>query len=363
MPVSKDALKRYRVIDKLLSDPNRDYTTNQILDYVNRSTDNRVGKRMIQKDILALEEEFGKTLLRNSGRRGSVRYEDQSTPLFYQELTRDEEELLREVLRTLGQFEGLDNFTWFDLLSKKLSMKNERQSFPIISFGGNDILQFSSNLLGRLFTAISREKAIRIKYKPFGKSEKQYEIYPYQLRQYNSRWFLIATPVGNEDKPYKGDFIVNFALDRMNDEFEYLEHVQYVKTTVDLKSMYEEIVGVTLDADMEVECIYYAVSPKSVDYIRSKMIHRTQMEATGEELQRLRKKYPQFKEWNFFSIECRPNHELFALFESYGGNIVVLEPYSIRAEIVERVRRTAANYGIADMSGDESADKDKRCQY
>ena len=84
------------------------------------------------------------------------------------------------------------------------------------------------------------------------------------------------------------------------------------------------------------------------------------MEATGEELQRFRKKYPQFKEWNFFSIECRPNHELFALLESYGGNIVVLEPYPIRAEIVERVRLTAANYGIADMSGDESTDKDKR---
>ena len=344
MPVNKDALKRYRVIDKLLSDPNNYYTTNQIFEYVNRKTDSRVGKRMIQKDILALEEEFGKTLLRNKGRRGTVCYEDQSTPLFYQELTQDEEDLFREVLSTLGQFEGLDNFTWFDLLSKKLSMKNERRSFPIISFGENDILQFSSNLLGRLFTAISREKAIRIKYKPFGKSERQYEIYPYQLRQYNSRWYLIATPVGNEEKPYKVDFIVNFALDRMNDEFEYLE----------------EIVGVTLDTDMEVECIYYAVSPKSVNYIRSKLIHRTQMEATGKELQQLRKKYPQFKEWNFYSIECRPNHELFALLESYGGNIIVLEPYDIRTEIVERVRLAAANYGIAEISGEESIDKDKR---
>lgn len=118
MPVNKDALKRYRVIDKLLSDPNNNYTTNQIFEYVNRKTDSRVGKRMIQKDILALEEEFGKTLLRNKGRRGTVCYEDQSTPLFYQELTQDEEDLFREVLSTLGQFEGLDNFTWFDLLSK-----------------------------------------------------------------------------------------------------------------------------------------------------------------------------------------------------------------------------------------------------
>ena len=154
MPVNKDALKRYRVIDKLLSDPNNYYTTNQIFEYVNRKTDSRVGKRMIQKDILALEEEFGKTLLRNKGRRGTVCYEDQSTPLFYQELTQDEEDLFREVLSTLGQFEGLDNFTWFDLLSKKLSMKNERRSFPIISFGENDILQPSWTAL---YSHLSRE--------------------------------------------------------------------------------------------------------------------------------------------------------------------------------------------------------------
>ena len=89
MPVNKDALKRYRVIDRLLSDPNHDYTTEQILQYVKRETDSNVGIRMIQKDIRALEEEFGKEMARNKGRRGSVRYEDQSTPLFYQELTSD----------------------------------------------------------------------------------------------------------------------------------------------------------------------------------------------------------------------------------------------------------------------------------
>ena len=53
MPVNKDALKRYRVIDRLLSDPNHDYTTEQILQYVKRETDSNVGIRMIQKDIRA----------------------------------------------------------------------------------------------------------------------------------------------------------------------------------------------------------------------------------------------------------------------------------------------------------------------
>ena len=346
MPVNKDALKRYRVIDRLLSDPNHDYTTEQLLQYVMRETDSNVGIRMIQKDIRALEDEFGKEMVRNKGRRGSVRYVDQSTPLFYQELNSDEEELLREVLRTLGQFEGLDNFTWFDLLSRKLKFKEERKKCPIISFGENDVLQYSTNLLGKLFTAISRRKTICIRYQPYGKNKKEYEIYPYQLRQYNHRWFLLTTPVGNEVEPYREDLICNFALDRMEQDFEYLEDIPYVDTPVDLEARFEEIVGVTLYEDKDVECIYFAVSPASVNYVRSKMIHRTQMEAEGDELQKYLEKYPQFNGWAVFSIECRPNPELYSLLSSYGGNLVVLEPSVIRDEMVKRARSIAENYGI-----------------
>lgn len=346
MPVNKEALKRYRVIDRLLSDPNHDYTTQQIRQYVRRQTGSNVGIRMIQKDIRALEEEFGKEMARNKGRRGSVRYEDQSTPLFYQELTSDEEELLREVLRTLGQFEGLDNFTWFDLLSKKLNMKDDVRSCPIISFGGNDVLQFSSNLLGKLFTAISRRKTICIKYQPFGKPKKSYCIYPYQLRQYNHRWFLLATPVGNEVEPYREDFIATFPLDRMDPEFDYLEDIPYIDSHIDIESRFGEMVGVTKYEDKDVECIYFAVRQESANYVRSKMIHRTQMEAEGVELEEYWKKYPQIDGWSIFSIECRPNPELFSLLSSYGGNLVVLEPSVIRDEIVARFRAAAEIYGI-----------------
>ena len=346
MPVNKDALKRYRVIDRLLSDPNHDYTTEQLLQYVKRETDSDVGIRMIQKDIRALEDEFGKEMARNKGRRGTVRYVDRSTPLFYQELNSDEEELLREVLRTLGQFEGLDNFTWFDLLSRKLKFKEERKKCPIISFGENDVLQYSTNLLGKLFTAISRRKTICIRYQPYGKNKKEYEIYPYQLRQYNHRWFLLATPVGNEVEPYREDLICNFALDRMEQDFGYLEDIPYIDTPVDLEARFDEIVGVTLYEDKDVECIYFAVSPASVNYVRSKMIHRTQMEAEGDELQEYLEKYPQFSGWAVFSIECRPNPELYSLLSSYGGNLVVLEPSVIRDEMVKRARSIAENYDI-----------------
>ena len=36
MPVNKDALKRYRIIDRMLSNPNRDFTTGDILKRVNQ---------------------------------------------------------------------------------------------------------------------------------------------------------------------------------------------------------------------------------------------------------------------------------------------------------------------------------------
>ena len=59
----------------------------------------------------------------------------------YQELTSEEEEVLREVLRSLGQFDGLDNFTWLDLLKKKLEMTEASASLPYISFSKNEGLQ------------------------------------------------------------------------------------------------------------------------------------------------------------------------------------------------------------------------------
>ena len=50
MPVNKDAMARYRIIDKMLSDPNRDYTTEQIAHAVSLECP-AVTRRMIQKDI------------------------------------------------------------------------------------------------------------------------------------------------------------------------------------------------------------------------------------------------------------------------------------------------------------------------
>lgn len=353
MPVNKDAMARYRIIDRMLADPNKDYTTAQIAKAVSLECP-KVTMRMIQKDIKALEDDFGKTMVRNAGGRGTVRYEDQTEPLFYQELTTDEEEVLREVIRSLGQFEGLDNFAWLELLRKKLSMEEQPNQRPIISFSKNEGLQIPDTLLGRLFSAISRKKVIRFKYRVFNQPSREYTVYPYQLKQYNDRWYLLCNPLADECYPFKPDFIANFALDRMESQFEYVEDEPYIDTPVDLKARFDEIIGVTLNLATETEDIYFAVHPKSVNYVRTKYIHITQIELDGEYADRYKEMYPDLKSWSIFSIECRPNYELYSRFASFGDAIVILEPAPLRENMRKLMADALKNYSLLDAGGEHT---------
>ena len=285
MPVNKDAMARYRIIDRMLADPHKDYTTKDIEKAVSLECP-KVTTRMIQKDIKALEEPpFGKKMVRGKGGRGTVRYEDQSTPLFYQELTADEEDILREALGSLGQFEGLENFKWLENLKKRLDMPTGKKERPIISFARNDVLQIPENLLGHLYSAIARRKVIRFGYRKFqdaGQPYTQVTVHPYQLRQYNNRWFLLCNPVGNDEYPFNPDLIYNYALDRMEGKVEYVDDIAYIDTPVDIDARFEEIIGVTYMKDVEARDVYFAVKPEAVDYVRTTFIHSSQDEVNAE---------------------------------------------------------------------------------
>ena len=346
MPVNKDAMARYRIIDRMLADPHKDYTTKDIEKAVSLECP-KVTTRMIQKDVKALEEEFGKDLVRNAGGRGTVKYKDQTTPLFYQELTADEEEILREALGSLGQFEGLDNFKWLENLKKKLDMPAGRRERPVISFAKNDVLQIPENLLGHLYSAIARRKVIRFGYRKFqdaGQPFSRVTVHPYQLRQYNNRWFLICTPVGNDEHPFDPNQVYNYALDRMDGKVEYVDDQVYIDTPVDIDARFDEIVGVTYKKDVDARDIYFAVKPATVDYVRTKFIHPSQDEVNPEVEKEFIRKYPSLKDCKFFFISCRPNVEMYALFASYRDTVIIVEPKDIRETMRGMLLYTVKNY-------------------
>lgn len=342
MPTNKNALIRYNYLDRLLSDHHHYYDIHDLTDLVNdRLCDDgfpEVTQRCIEKDLNTLEfAPFNAPIERfaHNGKR-CIRYGKRSFSIFMKEMTDEETALLRTVLDTIGQFDGLDNFRWLDNLKIGLGLEEHR---PVISFSNNRYLQ-NSNLLGTLFDHISNEVVIRLSYHTFSDpTVRSIDFHPYLLKQYNDRWFLL----GAADSDRK---ILTFALDRI-DKVEPLPEKKYVPCPEYLSERFEDIVGVTLYEDHPVEHIVFWASDASKDYIMTKPIHESQTSIKGEEEKNLQEIYPQLEGGAFFSIDCIPNYELIRELCSFGKELIVI--YSdghIQDDICKRIDEMKEKYSI-----------------
>ena len=339
MPTNKNALIRYKYLDRLLSDHHHYYDIHDLTEKVNDMLYNdgfsEVTQRCIEKDLNTLEyAPFSAPIKRfNWNGKRCITYDDRSFSIFTQEMSREERNLLREVLSTIGQFDGLDNFKWLDDFKIGLGLEERRQ---IICFSNNPYLQ-NSNLLGTLFAYISNEVVIRLYYHTFSdETIRSIEFHPYLLKQYNDRWFLLGA-ADNDGK------ILTFALDRI-DKVESLPEKKYVPCPDDLSGRFEDIVGLTLYEDRPMEHIVFWVSDASKDYVMTKPIHESQTLIKGEAENKLREKYSQLDGGAFFSIDCIPNYELIRELCSFGKDLIVFEPSSIQDDIFNRISVMVEEY-------------------
>jgi len=338
MPTNKNALLRYKFLDRLLSDHHHYYDIHDLTEKVNdmlyEEGIREVTQRCIEKDLVELEGLFSAPIERiTKGGRRCITYGKHSFSIFTQALSREEINLLREVLSTIGQFDGLDNFQWLEDFKMGLGLEERRQ---IISFSNNRFLT-NSNLLGTLFDNISNEVVIRLSYHTFSdETIRSIDFHPYLLKQYNDRWFLL----GAADTDQK---ILNFALDRI-DKVEPLPEKKFIECPEDIYERFEDIVGVTLYEDRQVEHIVCWVSDASKGYVNTKPVHESYTPYKGEKESLLHEQYPQLEGGLFFSIDCIPNFELIRELCSFSGNLVVLSPESIRDEIKNRLKAHLSQY-------------------
>lgn len=338
MPKNKNAVIRYRYIDELLSNRNRYITTRELAEKVNKRLVEdgyeSVTLRCIQKDLIDLQDElFGADIIReNIAGKECIRYAEKGFSIFTKKLSEDEEKLLSEVLNTIGQFDGLDNFEWLDALKQRLNISEGRR---IISFANNPDLH-NSNLLGKLFTTISNKVVINLSYHTFRDPEnvKQVVLHPYLLKQYNNRWYLLGAA---ED-----GYILNFALDRI-DDIEPMPSVKYMESDEGLEERFYDIVGVTLPQDAEVEKILLWVAETQYPYIETKPLHGSQRIIKGARAEQLHKYYG-FEDGHFVEISCIVNTELKQLIASFIDQVVVLTPTTLRNEMAERVEALLKRY-------------------
>ena len=340
MPTNKNAFIRYKCLDKLLSDRyhyyDRKTLTEKVNDMLYELGFKPVGKRTIEKDLDELKCSPFNAPIKETKKNGKliVSYSDHSFSLFSQELSREERNLLHEVLSTIGQFDGLDNFQWLEDFKIGLGLEERRQ---IICFSNNPYLK-NSNLLGTLFDNISNEVVIRMSYHTFSdKNVRSIMFHPYLLKQYNDRWFLL----GAADTDGK---ILTFALDRI-DKVEAQPERKYMPCPDTLLERFEDIVGVTYFENNPVEHILFWVSDFTKDYIETKPLHGTQTLQRGNADTRLRQEYPQLDGGAFYTIDCIKNYELIRLLCSYGKDLIVLQSNgTILDDIRQRIKEMNEKY-------------------
>ena len=332
MPVNKNALIRYKYLDRLLSDRHHYYDMNDLTEKVNEMMERdklgiSVGVRTIQKDVFAMQlAPFSAPIDMNKiDGRNIYRYSKSSFSLFSEELSSEERGWLHEVLNTLGQFDGLSHFEWLEKFKIGLGFDHRRQ---IINFSNNPYLK-NSNLLGTLFDNISNEVVIRLSYHTFSNTiVRSIDFHPYLLKQYNDRWFLLGAT--DDDKK-----ILTFALDRI-DKVESLPKKKYVPCPDDLTERFEDIVGVTYYEDRPIEHILCWVSDVSKNYVDTKPIHGSYTPLKGEKEQQLRMEYPQLQGGMFFTLDCINNFELIRELCSYGKELLVLRSDGTVADDVRK---------------------------
>lgn len=336
--VKKNAIMRYKILDSLMSNRNRYYSISELLEKVNEALEldgmEPVSRRCIEKDLNTLECAPYEAAIERVWYHGKkcIRYAEEGFSIFTKKLTEEEENLLSEVLNTIGQFDGLDTFEWLDGLKKRLDIKEHRR---IIQFDSNPYFE-GRNLIGSLFTAISNKQVLALKYHTFKDPQvKEVVVYPYLLKEYNNRWFLI---VGVEDGT-----ILNFALDRI-DDFKPMPHIDYIEPDEDLESRFDDIVGVTLFKDKPAEDILLWVNEEGFQYVKTKPLHGSQRDVKGEEDKTMREKYPALQGGRFFRLQCILNYELEQLLMSKMNQLVVLEPATLKDSLINRIKKMDSLY-------------------
>ena len=336
--VKKNAIMRYKILDSLMSNRNRYYSISELLEKVNEALEldgmEPVSRRCIEKDLNTLECAPYEAVIERVWYHGKkcIRYAEEGFSIFTKKLTEEEENLLSEVLNTIGQFDGLDTFEWLDSLKKRLDIKEHRR---IIQFDSNPYFE-GRNLIGSLFTAISNKQVLALKYHTFKDPQvKEVVVYPYLLKEYNNRWFLI---VGVEDGT-----ILNFALDRI-DDFKPMPHIDYIEPDEDLESRFDDIVGVTLFKDKPTEDILLWVNEEGFQYVKTKPLHGSQRDVKGEEDKTMREKYPALQGGRFFRLQCILNYELEQLLMSKMDQLVVIEPTTLKDSLINRIKKMDSLY-------------------
>ena len=322
MPVDKQVLLRYHVLNKCFRNSYKDYTIDDLVDECNKALRRidkpGVSKRTIQNDINILEADYGIELDENlkQGKKRLYRYVNTNYSISLFRINDEERHKLQDAIRVLEYFEGEPMYDW----ARTLLMQIEGGMFTDES---TSVVSFQTNLdytglshFSKLLQAILNKRVLKLRYTPYCKSQITAIVYPYHLKEYNDRWYLIAQVKGYDN-------YTHYALDRM-DDFEEVA-IPYKEADMEFSDYFDDVIGVTVPEN-DSEDVVLRISKPRFEYIRTKPLHLTQHIAEENDYSAV------------ININVKVNKELEALVLSFGSDMEVISPIGFRAKIADKIK-------------------------
>jgi predicted DNA-binding transcriptional regulator YafY len=335
MAQNKNALIRYRTIDKCLQNSYRNWTLDDLIEacsdalYEYEGKDANVSKRTIQLDIqLMRSDKLGYNAPIEVYDKKYYRYEDPDFTITDIPLNENDMHVLSETVEMLKQFKDFSLFSELGGIIQRLEDKiyTEKTHRPsIIHLDKNDQLKGLEHL-DVLYQAILKKMVLKLRYQSFKANESSViTFHPFILKEFNNRWFLVG-------KKTRKSNVMTLALDRII-SIDYDTKLEHIDEPFDGNNYYKNSIGVTVLDEKHVDRIILRIEAKHAPYVLTKPLHHSQK--TKETL----------KNGDvIIELSVHQNFELERVILGYGEAMQVIKPTSLKRKIQENLQNSLDKY-------------------
>lgn len=170
--------------------------------------------------------------------------------------------------------------------------------------------------LTSILEAMRENRVIDLTYQSFWRTEPiTYQVHPYSVKVFKQRWYLLAYRLKDEK-------IITFSLDRIQD-IAVTDEVFEMPDDFDAEMFFHDSFGIIVLDEVQPEKVVLKAGHNKAKYLKTLPLHHSQKveEETDQHV--------------LFSYWLRPSFDFTQEILSHGADVEVLEPASVRQEIVQ----------------------------
>ena len=335
MSQNKNALIRYKTIDKCLQNQYRTWTLEDLIEacsdalFEYEGKENPISKRTIQSDIQIMRsEKLGYNAPIVVYDKKYYKYEDEEFTITDIPLTETDINVLTETVSMLKQFKDFSLFSDVSDILQRLEDKiyaEKSHTQPVIYLDKNENLK-GLHFLDEIYQAIIKKVVLVITYKSFKSREVQkFNFHPFILKEFNNRWFLVG-------KKKTSHPITNLALDRIiSIDFDF--SLSYLEQNFDAEDFYKDVVGVTVNEGLNARIIELWIDANNAPYVLTKPLHNSQkLEKENEDGSFI------------ITLKLKINYEIERLLLGFGDGLEVIRPEGLRKRMKDKLEKALKKY-------------------